>query len=58
MALTIFLFKVANINQPNTSSQVSLVQDDQSTIDTPTTRLIVDENAALLSAKVTFRGIN
>ncbi|UJR23948.1 hypothetical protein I4U23_026916 [Adineta vaga] len=58
MALTVFLFKVSHLNLSKTLSQTNVDQDNNSTIDEPTVRLIVDENTTLLSAKTHFRGIS
>jgi hypothetical protein len=55
MALTLFLFKVSNLNISKSKSEVIVENEDQSTTDT--TQFITDENTILLSAKVIFRGI-
>ncbi len=54
MALTLFLFKVSNLNISKSKSEVIVENEDQSTTDT--TQFITDENTILLSAKVIFRG--
>ncbi|CAF4394341.1 unnamed protein product [Rotaria sp. Silwood2] len=58
MALTLFLFKVSNIDNSNSKLDANGENDDQSIVDMPTTQFISDENATFLSAKVIFRGIN
>jgi hypothetical protein len=60
MALTLFLFKVSNLNIPKSKSDIIFDNggEDELTDDIPVTQLIVDENTALLSAKVSFRGID
>ncbi|CAF4756960.1 unnamed protein product, partial [Rotaria sp. Silwood2] len=55
MALTLFLFKVSNIDNSNSKLDGNGENDDQSTVDMPTTQFISDENATFLSAKVIFR---
>ncbi len=56
MALTLFLFKLSNLNISKSKSEVIGQNEDQSTADTPTTQFLPDENPILLSAKVIFRG--
>ncbi|CAF4767027.1 unnamed protein product [Rotaria sp. Silwood1] len=58
MALTLFLFKVCNIDSSNPKVEAQGENDDQSITNMPTTQFISDENVTFLSAKVTFRGIN
>jgi hypothetical protein len=53
MALTLFLFKVSNLNISKSKTE----DDDQLVSETPTVQFVTDENTILLSAKVTFRGI-
>ncbi len=55
MALTLFLFKVSNLGRP---TKANLEVENGSEEQLPqTTQFITDENAPLLSCKVTFRGI-
>lgn len=56
MSLTIFLFKVSNLDDPNSTIDITEEKDDQA-LDTPTVTFIPDENLKLLCAKVTFRGM-
>lgn len=58
MALTLFLFKVSNLQLSKPKSKPDLLDDeDQSLYDIPLPESSLDENITLLSAKVTFRGI-
>jgi hypothetical protein len=57
MALTLFLFKVSNINTAQSNSEVIDEDENQLTSETPTRQFVIDERTTLLSAKVTFRGI-
>ena len=56
MALTLFLFKVSNLELPKSKSEPSVEDDDQLSLDTTTSQVVFDENLTLLCAKVTFRG--
>jgi hypothetical protein len=51
MALTIFLFKVSNLEISNTRSDLTNENQD------PSAQLITDDNTTLLTVKVVFRGI-
>lgn len=57
MALTLFLFKVSNLNISKSKVDINDEDDDQMTAETTSTQMVNDENITLLSAKVTFRGI-
>ena len=57
MALTLFLFKVSNLNISKSKMDVIDEDEDQMTAETTTAQVVNDENITLLSAKVTFRGI-
>lgn len=57
MALTLFLFKVSNLNISKSRVDVIDEDEDQLTTETTTAQVVNDENLTLLSAKVTFRGI-
>lgn len=56
MALTLFLFKVSNLDVPQ--SIVECESDhDESSSDMPTAKYIDEEKLTLLVAKVIFRGM-
>lgn len=59
MALTVFLFKVLNLDISRTT-RLDPPGDNEESIDSsmPTTQFIPDENTIFLTAKVIFRGIN
>ncbi len=53
MALTIFLFKVSNLEIAKTKTKLDLYADEEQT----STEIINEENMFLFCAKVSFRGI-
>ena len=57
MALTLFLFKVTDLNISKSKTEVLVDEEEQLVSETPTVQFTTDENTILLSAKVTFRGI-
>lgn len=57
MALTLFLFKVSNLNISKSKSENIIEDENQSVSEISTVQLVTDENTTLLSAKVIFRGI-
>ncbi|CAF3469754.1 unnamed protein product [Rotaria socialis] len=58
MALTIFLFKVSNIDDPTAKMDNIDEDDDQATSDMATVKFAPEEDIPLLCAKVKFRGIH
>ena len=56
MALTLFLFKVANLDILKSKHEAILENEEQLTPETPTVQFVTDENTTLLTTKVTFRG--
>ncbi|CAF4672556.1 unnamed protein product, partial [Rotaria magnacalcarata] len=57
MALTIFLFKVSNIDDPTIKMNNIDEDDDQATSDITTVKFVPEEDIPLLCAKIKFRGI-
>ncbi|CAF1313663.1 unnamed protein product [Adineta steineri] len=57
MALTVFLFKVANLNISKIFPETNVPNDNESTTSTRSVRFMVDENPTLVSARITFQGI-
>ena len=57
MALTLFLFKVSNLDIPDPTLEFIDEDEDQSILENPTKKATNNENATFLSARVTFRGI-
>lgn len=57
MALTLFLFKVSNLDAADAKVESHPEGDDQSVSDTVSTQFISDEDAMYLVAKVIFRGM-
>ncbi|CAF1400273.1 unnamed protein product [Rotaria magnacalcarata] len=58
MALTIFLFKVSNIDDPTIKMNNIDEDDDQATSDITTVKFVPEEDIPLLCAKIKFRGIH
>lgn len=57
MALTLFLFKVSNLDFPQSRVEADSDHDNQSGSDIAATKYIDEDDLILLVAKVIFRGI-